>query len=258
MSKRSGGADIETTRTSQRGVYCGAWSAFVDGVPQVYESSVRVTVPSRFFVLDAAEFGKFVRSEFPMAVHLLDGLKVGGLRQRRIIDQREKLLALGTITAGLTCRKGAFGSGIPAPPPAAPAAVGSRRSDASRLAATNVAMSRGRIKFCISACLRGELTGSRLRATTSSEVDSPQRTRLRPASGSPDPALLVQRDSADDAEVYISRPRTGRSRPDAAGRAGISCGRGGRAGRHGVALFVATEGTTDHEPHPREPAARGR
>ncbi|MFN8227713.1 MAG: ATP-binding protein [Mycobacterium sp.] len=102
MSKRSGGADIETTRTSQRGVYCGAWSAFVDGVPQLYESSVRVTVPSRFFVLDAAEFGKFVRSEFPMAVHLLDGLKVGGLRQRRIIDQREKLLALGTITAGLT------------------------------------------------------------------------------------------------------------------------------------------------------------
>ena len=57
MSKRSGGADIETTRTSQRGVYCGAWSAFVDGVPQLYESSVRVTVPSRFFVLDAAEFG---------------------------------------------------------------------------------------------------------------------------------------------------------------------------------------------------------
>ena len=53
MSKRSGGADIETNRTSQRGVYCGAWSAYVDGVPQVYESSVRVTKPSKFFVLDA-------------------------------------------------------------------------------------------------------------------------------------------------------------------------------------------------------------
>ena len=33
MSKRSGGDDIVTTRTSQRGVYCGAWSAYVDGVP---------------------------------------------------------------------------------------------------------------------------------------------------------------------------------------------------------------------------------
>ncbi len=102
MSKRSGGVDVDTVRTSQRGVYCGAWSAYVDGVSQVYESSVRVTVPSRFFVLDAAEFGRFVKNEFPMAVHLLDGLKVGGLRQRTIIDQREKLLALGTITAGLT------------------------------------------------------------------------------------------------------------------------------------------------------------
>jgi signal transduction histidine kinase len=102
MSKRSGGDDIETNRTSQRGVYCGAWSAFVPDVPQLYESSVRVTRPSKFFVLDAHAFGSFVKSEFPMAVHLLDGLKVGGLRQRQIIDQREKLLALGNITAGLT------------------------------------------------------------------------------------------------------------------------------------------------------------
>jgi signal transduction histidine kinase len=36
-----------------------------------------------------------------MAVHLLDGLKVGGLRQRQILDQREKLLALGQLSAGL-------------------------------------------------------------------------------------------------------------------------------------------------------------
>src|SRR5271165_1045666 len=102
MSKWSGGEDIVTNRTSQRGVYCGAWSAFVPGEQQVYESSVRVTRPSKFFVLDADAFGRFVQTEFPMAVHLLDGLKVGGLRTRQIIGQREKLLALGQITAGLT------------------------------------------------------------------------------------------------------------------------------------------------------------
>jgi signal transduction histidine kinase len=102
MSKRSGGQDIETTRTSQRGVYCGAWSAYVSDVQQVYESSVRVTKPSKFFVLDAGAFGDFVKAEFPMAVHLLDGLKVGGLRQRQILGQREKLLALGQLSAGLT------------------------------------------------------------------------------------------------------------------------------------------------------------
>jgi len=102
MSKRSGGVDIETGRTSQRGVYCGAWSAYVPGEEHLYEASVRVTKPSRFFVLDAGAFATFMQSQFPMAVHLLEGHMVGGLRQRQIIGQREKLLALGTITAGLT------------------------------------------------------------------------------------------------------------------------------------------------------------
>jgi signal transduction histidine kinase len=102
MSKRSGGVDIETNRTSQRGVYCGAWSAYVPGEEHVYEASVRVTRPSRFFVLDADAFARFMQTEFPMAVHLLEGHRVGGRRQRQILDQRDKLLALGTITAGLT------------------------------------------------------------------------------------------------------------------------------------------------------------
>ncbi|WP_328351750.1 ATP-binding protein [Mycobacterium sp. NBC_00419] len=102
MSKRSGGVDIETNRTSQRGVYCGAWSAYIPGEDHVYQASVRVTTPARFFVLDAEAFAKFMQSQFPMAVHLLEGHMVGGLRQSQIIGQREKLLALGTITAGLT------------------------------------------------------------------------------------------------------------------------------------------------------------
>jgi signal transduction histidine kinase len=47
-------------------------------------------------------FAKFMKDEFPMAVHLLDGIAVGGDRTRRIIDNREKLLALGRVSAGLT------------------------------------------------------------------------------------------------------------------------------------------------------------
>jgi signal transduction histidine kinase len=102
MSKRSAGMDIETNRTSQRGVYCGAWSAYVPGEQHVYEASVRVTRPSKFFVLDADAFARFMQAEFPMAVHLVEGHKVGARRQRQLIGQREKLQALGTITAGLT------------------------------------------------------------------------------------------------------------------------------------------------------------
>lgn len=102
MSKRSGGVDIQTNRTSQRGVYCGAWSAYIPGEEHLYQASVRLTRPSKFFVLDAEAFADFMESQFPMAVHLLEGHMVGGLRQNQIIGQREKLLALGQLSAGLT------------------------------------------------------------------------------------------------------------------------------------------------------------
>jgi signal transduction histidine kinase len=103
MSKLSGGQEIETNRTSQRGVYCGAWRAFTGHLQhQSYDASVYVTKPSRFFVLDAPAFAHFMKDQFPMAVHLLDGMSVGIERTRRIIDNREKLLALGQLSAGLT------------------------------------------------------------------------------------------------------------------------------------------------------------
>ncbi|OBG75188.1 histidine kinase [Mycobacterium sp. E2462] len=102
MSKLSGGQDIETNRTSQRGVYAGAWRAFTGGNQKSYDASVHVTKPSRFFVMDAPVFAQFMRDQFPMAVHLLDGIAVGTDRTRRIIDNREKLLALGRLSAGLT------------------------------------------------------------------------------------------------------------------------------------------------------------
>ncbi|MCW2589124.1 MAG: histidine kinase [Mycobacterium sp.] len=102
MSKLSGGQDIETNRTSQRGVYCGAWRAFTGRPQQSHDASVHVTKPSEFFVMDAPVFAKFMKDQFPMAVHLLDGIAVGTDRTRRIIDNREKLLALGRLSAGLT------------------------------------------------------------------------------------------------------------------------------------------------------------
>ena len=54
LTKLSGGEDIVINRTSQRGVYAGAWQAYLrDRAPQVYQSSMRVSATSRFFVLDA-------------------------------------------------------------------------------------------------------------------------------------------------------------------------------------------------------------
>ena len=103
LSRRVGTDDVEVGRTSQRGVYAGAWQAYLgDRVPQVYNSSVRVTEPSRFFVLDADVFAGMIVTWFPMAVHLLEGAFFGTRNLLEMTGQRERLLALGSLSAGLT------------------------------------------------------------------------------------------------------------------------------------------------------------
>jgi signal transduction histidine kinase len=103
MSRLVGGDDVEVGRTSSVGVYSGAFNAYLgDRVPQVYLQSVRVTEPSRFFVLDAAKFAQLMNEWFPMAVHLLEGLFFGQKNTQEAIGQRERLLALGSLSAGLT------------------------------------------------------------------------------------------------------------------------------------------------------------
>ncbi len=103
LSRRVGGDDVEVSRTSQSGVYAGSMQAFLgDRVPQVYNNSMRVTEPSRFFVLPAEAFSSFMQEWFPMAVHLLEGLFFGSKSTQRAVGQRERLLALGSLSAGLT------------------------------------------------------------------------------------------------------------------------------------------------------------
>jgi signal transduction histidine kinase len=103
MSRRVGADDIEVNRTSSPGVYGGAFQAYMgDRVPQIYNNSVRVTVPSRFFVLDAACFAQMMTEWFPLAVHLLEGAFFGNRATQQAVGQRERLLALGSLSAGLT------------------------------------------------------------------------------------------------------------------------------------------------------------
>jgi signal transduction histidine kinase len=102
-SRRVGADDVEINRTSQRGVYAGAFQAYLDDqVPQLYTNSMRVPVRSRFFVLSAQEFSRIVHDWFPMAVHLLEGLFFGNRTFQQKVSQRERLLALGSLSAGLT------------------------------------------------------------------------------------------------------------------------------------------------------------
>ncbi|MFG2787998.1 ATP-binding protein [Streptomyces sp. NPDC048419] len=103
LSRRVGADDVEVTRTSQPGVYSGAMQAYIgDRVRQVYNNSMRVTEPTRFFVLPADTFAAIMQEWFPMAVHLLEGVFFGSKSTQRAVGQRERLLALGSLSAGLT------------------------------------------------------------------------------------------------------------------------------------------------------------
>ncbi|MEU9380521.1 ATP-binding protein [Streptomyces sp. NPDC048279] len=103
LSRQVGGDDVEVTRTSQPGVYAGAMQAYLgDRVRQAYNNSMRVTEPTRFFVLPSDTFAEIMQDWFPMAVHLLEGLFFGSKNTQAAIGQRERLLALGSLSAGLT------------------------------------------------------------------------------------------------------------------------------------------------------------
>ena len=103
MSRRVGADDVEVTRSSNPGVYGGAFRAYIpDRAQQVYSNSIRATVPTRFYVLDADKFAAMMRGWFPMAVHMLEGLFFGMQNTQQAVGQRERLLALGSLSAGLT------------------------------------------------------------------------------------------------------------------------------------------------------------
>ncbi len=53
-------------------------------------------------MLGAECFAQIMNEWFPMPVHLLEGLFFGGQRTQEAVGQRERLLALGSLTAGLT------------------------------------------------------------------------------------------------------------------------------------------------------------
>ncbi|TCO34173.1 cyclic nucleotide-binding protein [Kribbella steppae] len=104
LCKLSHGEEVEINRTRQRGVYSGAFNAFfgADEKKKNYTATMRVTEPSEFFVIDAVTMATMMNTWFPMAVHLIEGFIMGVRRTNETLGERERLLALGSLSAGLT------------------------------------------------------------------------------------------------------------------------------------------------------------
>jgi signal transduction histidine kinase len=105
LCRNVGGQRVEINRTDHRGSYFGATQAYLRGEVQgttTYTTTVESITDTRMYQLDADEFGPIVREWFPMAMHLLEGLFLGMQNTQRMVNDRERLLALGSLSAGLT------------------------------------------------------------------------------------------------------------------------------------------------------------
>jgi signal transduction histidine kinase len=103
MYRRVEGTEVETVRTDQRGVYAGATSAFVASMDGgSYPGSALAITDCEFWVTEADAFGNKIRDWFPMAMHMLEGLALGMRHSQAVVGQRERLLSLGRLSAGLT------------------------------------------------------------------------------------------------------------------------------------------------------------
>src|SRR5689334_8386896 len=103
MSRMIGGETVETTRTDHRGSYFGAVQFYLDDESALeYPASVRAITDAVVLALPAKEFAKKFAQWFPMAVHLLEGMLLGMRRGNQQLAERERLLALGKLSAGLT------------------------------------------------------------------------------------------------------------------------------------------------------------
>ncbi|WP_112243856.1 ATP-binding protein [Kribbella monticola] len=103
MCKLSHGEEVEINRSTQRGVYAGAVTAFLGADERkAYGATMRVLEPSTFFVITAETMATMMNRWFPMAVHLIDGFVQGMRRTNETMGERERLLALGSLSAGLT------------------------------------------------------------------------------------------------------------------------------------------------------------
>jgi signal transduction histidine kinase len=163
MSRLIGGDAVETTRTDYRGVYFGAVQFYLnDESARVYPNSVRAVTDATMLALPAPEFAEQFACWFPMAVHLLEGMLLGMRRNNAQIAERERLLALGKLSAGLTHELNN------------PAAAAGRATDALR---DKVAGMRAKLAMIAD----GKIAGAQLRKLVMAQDEFVKKVRNAPS-----------------------------------------------------------------------------
>ncbi|HXA28410.1 MAG TPA: ATP-binding protein [Candidatus Angelobacter sp.] len=87
-------------RTLVSSTEAGSWAGGVPAVDEILPAGARTPVPSRVLRLDQDTSLRLVR-DFPIAGHIVRGLREGAQRWQEQVDQQERLAALGRLSAGL-------------------------------------------------------------------------------------------------------------------------------------------------------------
>jgi signal transduction histidine kinase len=163
MSRSIAGDRVETSRTEQRGVYFGAVQFYLeDETASDYSATVRAITECTLLALPAQEFAQVFARWFPMAVHLLEGMVLGMRRGNALLSERERLLALGKLSAGLTHELNN------------PAAAAGRATDALRDRVTGM-----RHKLAMIAS--GKVAGAQLQKLVMAQEEFVKKVRHAPA-----------------------------------------------------------------------------
>src|SRR5947209_17500028 len=102
LERHVGGQLIRIATVSHPGTYGGGLQAFSgSAVASGYRATARATQPTRFFRLPSSELGRLLAEWSPVAKHLLDGYlqRLEGIEAT--VRERERLISLGRLAAGL-------------------------------------------------------------------------------------------------------------------------------------------------------------
>lgn len=95
------GQKITLFTVDRKGVWVGGFRAFGEGPGSTYRATANARRTSRVFQLPSPELGRLLSTWFPLGKHLLDGLMQTLASVDTVMRERESLVALGTMAAGM-------------------------------------------------------------------------------------------------------------------------------------------------------------
>jgi len=102
LLRHVGGQRIRIGTASRPGTYGGGIQAFTgSAVVSGYRATAKALQPSRFFRLPSSELGRLLAEWSPVAKHLLDGYLQRLESIEATVRERERLISLGRLAAGL-------------------------------------------------------------------------------------------------------------------------------------------------------------